>query len=277
MTEQVVDGTAEETAEDFKPSASELEVRPDRGDDVFRAMDAADEVQILSALEGRPSDKMVYRFESGGQQQVGLSYQGVAEVVRTMNSEGHTAIRVSPEFEPRVEEIQEEDENGQTVTYIQVTVYAEDAKNGGGNFGTARQPKFQTFRNRQRKPQLDKYALPKAYSKAQRNAMLPLTPVIFREALIAKLQKNQTRVQELHLGMGDPTAELPPPLTDERAEKLKERIRAVYAEIRALAPLKVPPGEFNARLSRAEHEHERMEELLASFEGLRDHLKEKAA
>lgn len=70
---------------------------------------------------------------------------------------------------------------------------------------------------------------------------------------------------------------MPPPLTDAKAQELKTRIRRVYKEIRDIDPMRVPPGEFNLRLSRAEHEHERMEELFASFEGLRDHLKKEQA
>lgn len=272
----VVDGTATDVdeAEESKPAASELVVRPDVPEDVFRAMDALDEAQILEALEGRPSEVMVYSFESGGKRQTGLSYTGVAEVVRTMNANGVTAIEVAADTPPIIEEVQEEDEHGQVVTYVQATVFARDTRNGGGLWGTARQPKFQVFKDKSKKPRLDPFARAKALSKAQRNAMLPMTPVAYRETLIALHMNNRDRVRELRLGMGDPTAELPPPLTDERAVALKQQIRDVYSRIRKQDPLALPPGRFNVKLSRSEHEHERMEELLAELESMLAHMKE---
>lgn len=276
--EEPIDGTAvEEGAEEFKPSPGELAVRPDVPDDVFRAMDALDEVQILEALEGRPAEVMVYSFEAtNGSRQTGLSWAGVAEVVRTTNAAGHTKVRVSPEFAPVVREPQEENEWGDAVTYVEVTVYAEDQLTGGGNFGTARQQKFQTYRDAAKKPKLDKFAYAKALSKAQRNAMLPLTPLMYRETLIAQMLNNPARVTELRLGMGDATAEMPPPLTDERAVELKAQIRDVYSQIRALNAMALPPGRFNVKLQRVAHEHAGMEELLAALASQLEHLQGEA-
>lgn len=275
----VVDGTVEDVVQDAegsKPAAAELMVRPDVPDDVYRAMDAADEAQILDALMGKPSEKLVYRFRgSDGKDQTGLSYEGVAEVVREMNATPYAQIRVAKDFTPIINEVSEENEAGQTITYLQALVYAEDVHNGGGNFGTARQPKFQVFKDKSKKPRLDSFATAKALSKAQRNALKPLTPVEWREALIAKHLNNPARVKELRLGMGDATAEFPAPLTDERAVALKQQIRDVYSQIRKLDPLALPPGRFNVKLSRSEHEHERMEELLAELESMLAHMNEK--
>jgi hypothetical protein len=274
--EAAVDATATEEAEDFKPAAAELAVRPDVPDDVFRAMDALDEAQIMDALMGRPSEKLVYSFEAGGKRQTGLSFEGVAEVVRELNANRHTAIRVAKDVKPEFREVQEENEDGEVVTYIEATVYAEDALNGGGEWGTARQAKFQTFKDRNKRPRLDPFATAKALSKSQRNAMKPLTPVVLREALIARMLNNPERVKVLRLGMGDPTAEMPPPLTDERAVELKQEIRATYKQIRDVDPMALLPGQFHAKLARAEHEHERMEELLAALEAQLAHLRAEA-
>lgn len=277
--EPVIDGTAieEGAPAEFKPPAGELAVRPDVPEDVYRAMDAMDELQILEALEGRPSEVMVYSFESGGKRQTGLSYAGTAEVVRTMNQNRATAIEVAEDVTPIVEEVQDEDEEGRTITYVQATVYARDRLNGGGLWGTARQAKFQVFRDKNKKPRLDPFARTKALSKAQRNAMLPLTPLMYRETLIAQMLKVPERVKELRLGMGDPTAEMPPPLDDDRAKELKAQIRGVYTEIRGMDPMALPPGRFNVKLSRAEHEHARMEELLAELESQLAHMREQAS
>ncbi len=274
-----VDGTAvEEEAEQFKPAPAELVVRPDVPEDVYRAMDAADEAQILDALMGKPSEKLVYSFKgSDGKPQTGLSYEGVAEVVREMNATPYAEIRVAKDFVPIIKEVSEENEAGQVITYLEALVYAEDAHNGGGNFGTARQAKFQVFKDKNRAPRLDPFATAKALSKAQRNAMKPLTPVEWRETLIAKHLNNPRRVQQLRVGMGDPTAEMPPPLTDERAVALKAEIRGVFKAIRDVDAMALLPGQFNAKLSRAEHEHERMEELLAALRAQLEHVREAAA
>lgn len=273
--EPAVDGTAVEEAEEFKPGPAELVVRADVPDDVFRAMDALDEAQIVDALMGRPSEKLVYSFVGGdGKRQTGLSYEGVSECVREMNANRHAAIRAAKDVRPTLQEVQDENEHGELITYIEAVVYVEDALNGGGDWATARQAKFQVFKDKSKKPRLDPFATTKALSKAQRNGMKPLTPVVLREALIAKMLNNPARVKELRLGMGDPTAEMPPPLTDERAQGLKARIRAVFKEIRDVDPMALLPGQFNAKLSRAEHEHERMEELLAALEAQREHVKE---
>src|SRR4051812_19137637 len=96
--EEPIDGTAGEegAVAASAPAPGELVVRPDVPEDVFRAMDALDELQILEALEGRPSEIMVYSFEaSSGKVQTGLSWTGIAEVVRLTNQERHTRIRIS--------------------------------------------------------------------------------------------------------------------------------------------------------------------------------------
>lgn len=269
LAAQVVGAAASDEAPSLLP---EVYVDPTRDADVFRVMDALDEAQILDSLEGRPSDVMVYTFQQGGKRVVGLSFHGVAECVRAINAHRFARIRVSDRA-PVMREVQETDEKGETVTYIECSVYAEDEQNGGGMWGLARQPKFQTFRDSGRKPELDKFASTKALSKAQRNAMAPLVPVAFREALIAHALGNEKRVKEIRVGMGDPTAEMPPPLVDERATALKGEVRGVYDEIRKGWPRHLPPGQFNVKLRRAEVEHAALEELRDELRSRLDHLK----
>jgi hypothetical protein len=69
---------------------------------------------------------------------------------------------------------------------------------------------------------------------------------------------------------------MPPPLTDDRADELRKRIRAVYSEIKGVDPMALLPGQFNAKLRRVEHEHAAMEELLAALEAQLAHLRETA-
>lgn len=292
MTGTDIDGTAEEilgavpagaTPEEIeaaKPDPSVLAVRPDVEGDEFRVMDALDEAQILDAILGNASDVMVYSFSAGGKQQTGLSWQGVAECVREQNARGHTAIRVSGVVVPQLSEYQEPDEHGNVQTFIRALVYAEDVRNGGGQWGLASQAKMMTYnqeRNPGRKPTLDPFAATKALSKAQRNAQVVLVPLVFRQSLIAAATNQPSKVQQIRLGRGHAAAIGPPPLTDEKAVAVKGEIRGVYDQIKALDPMRLLPGNFNAKLTYAESEHARLEDLLAELVSMRDWLASEAA
>lgn len=262
--------------EQHRPERAAEVARLDVPGDEFRAMDVLDEAQILDALQGRPSQVMVYHFDSGGKKQTGLSYAGVAECVRTMNVEGFTKIRIAPEPPPIIEEVQETNEQGELVTFIQATVYAEDERNGGGQWGTARQPKFQTYRDRNRKPTLDPFAVAKALSKAQRNALLPLVPVAFRETLIAQMLGDEARVKQIKAGAGaEREALLPPPLDDERAKALRDMIFGVYDELKGMNRLALLPGQFNVKLQRAQHDHRLLDALLEELRSRLEHERRK--
>lgn len=265
VQEAPVDAEAVEVGADGAPVGAELAAAPDP----YLAMDRLDAEQALDALQGRPSEVMVFSFKpsGGGAAQSGLSFAGVAEVVRTLNENGHTGIRVSSQ-PPQFEDVQEEDEKGNKITFVQATVYAEDTVNGGGMWGTAKQAKFQVFRDANRKPKLDSFARAKALSKAQRNAMQALTPVVFRETLIAQMLKDETRVRQIRAGEGASVQvdELPPPLQDEKADKLRAKVRGLYDEIKVVNRLAMLPAVFNQYLTRAEHSHERLEDLIAHLE-----------
>jgi hypothetical protein len=164
---------------------------------------------------------------------------------------------------------------------VECLVYAEDAKTGGGEWGLARQPKFQTYRDKGKAPTLDKFATTKALSKAQRNAMLPLVPLAFREVLIALALEQPQRVQLLRAGVPSTVeAKLGAPLQDERAVELAEEIRAAYDEVKALpgGHRQMPPGRFNTKLTRARStDHKALEELRDELRSLAELLKAKAA
>lgn len=265
-----------------EPQGGELVVRLDNPDqDVYRVMDAYDEAQILDELEGRPSDKMVYSFNAGGKKVTGLSYSGVAESVRTLNARGLTQIRAAKDVPPRYEDVQEENEHGDVVTYVECEVYVEDAKAGSGWWGLARQPKFQVFKDKDRKPELDKFAKTKALSKAQRNGGLNLVPLAFREILIALALEQPQRVQLLRAGVpSTQETQLGAPLGDERAEALAGEIREAYARVKGLpgGVRAMPPGRFNAKLSRARAtDHASMEELRDELLSLAEHLDAEAS
>lgn len=280
MTVETVDSTAEPVSvaeiDLARPEAAAEVARLDKPDGVYHAMDAADESQILDALQGNPSKVVVYQFSSGGKMQTGLSYAGVAEAARAMNEAGFGEIRVSGAHLPDFEEIQEPDDKGELVTYVQCTVYAEDALTGGGMYGTALQPKFLVFRDRSKPPAFDKFARAKALSKAQRNAMLPLIPVKFREVLIAQAVGDETRVKQIRLGAGaEELAEYPKALDDERALELHSLIRAAYDRLKNQNIVALLPGAFHLLLLQSQHSYVTLEALLHRLESQLEHERSK--
>lgn len=265
-----IDGTATEIAvapEEAQPFVPDPEQMVPLGGevDVFRRMELEDERAIMEELQGRALDVMLYDFESGGKRQLGFSWQGIAEGVGTLNRRGFTRIRISPAVTPRFEEV--ELAGGERA--VRCTVYAEDAAHGSGNYGVAEQPL--KMRRRNGNPIPDPFAHRKALSKAQRNALEPLVPLELREYLKAQYQgAGKVRVIP---GAGQATPERPPALTDERAVKLVERMREVYGEIKDIHPnarLVMPPGQFNAILMGAQHDHGRLEDALEHLEAFRD-------
>ena len=270
-------GDVQADPEEHKPEPAAAVARLDVPGDEFRAMDVLDEAQILDELQGRPSTVMVYSFGTGTERKTGLSYAGVAECVRTMNVRGYTRIRVAPAPPPIIEEVQETNDKGELVTFIQATVYAEDLQSGGGQWGTARQAKFQTYRQANRTPTLDPFAQTKALSKAQRNAMLPLVPVAFRETLIAQMLGDEARVKQIKAGAGaEQEAQLPPPVDDDRAKELRSAIFDAYDELKQVNRLALLPGRFNIDLQRSQHDHKLLEAFLERLRAQLAHEVEKA-
>lgn len=229
-------------------------------DQAVTVMDQYDAEQILDELQGRLLGTMLYKFPQGGQQIADLSYAGVLEIIRRLNAAGHQ-IRIAAEPGPELTEIVEEDE-----TYYRAIVYALDERTGMGQFGLAKQAKHKTLRNG--KKERDPFAETIALNKAQRNALRAFVPEEWRQTLIAQYTKDPQRVRTLQVeaGAGGGT-ELPPPLTSEEAEALREECRALYREICETpgGRVKFTPGKFNALLRQHEWDLKRLDEY-------RDHL-----
>lgn len=120
-------------------------------------MEREDETQIAEELRGQFIDKMVYSFQQGNNTIVGLSWIGVKEVARRMG--GITILDI------QVQESQE---------FFTVICKARDEARKLEMGGASRQAKMANWGE-------DKFALQKAMSKAQRNAIRSLIP----ETLIA--------------------------------------------------------------------------------------------
>lgn len=261
---------------DYAPAKAELVVS--EPGEVFAVLDRHDEEQILAEMQRRVLDVTLYDFPGeGGKLIVDLSYNGVRECIHLMNRTGKVKIRVVP-GSLEVEEIQEDGE-----AFYVATVWAEDLVTGAGFSGTAVQEK-----RIQLKPATarkwkeagkqvpddrmvwDRFARTKAVNKAERNALAKFIPERVRQTLIAQYVGQPERIKRIEAGAGaESLAELPPPLTDERAEAQKRRCRQLYDEIRELVPGGVGvllPAQFHAYLTRAEHSHERLAEFIEYLE-----------
>lgn len=275
-----VEEVTAEVAEEFKPAPAELVVSDVRDEQsVFVVLDRHDEQQIIEEFQRRALKVMLYDFSQGGSRLVDLSYQGVNEAVRLMNQTGKCEIAVDRDaFNGRGYDeavVTEDVGNGPEDFYV-LTVYAVDARTGYGQFGTSTEPKL--MRLRDGKTKWDIFARTKALNKAQRNALKTMIPEGLRQTLIAQYKGDERALKEIQAGAGAASiAELPPPLTDGKAEELKARARELFAELRESSKLTVLPAQFHAYLTRAEHSHERLEEFIAYLEGKRDEAKGAAA
>lgn len=284
--EEVIEGeTVPEDVSDadaYKPPAAELAVIGE--EDVYRAMDRADEELILDELQGRALAVMVYSFNQGGQKITDLSYAGVSEAVRTINARGFGKIKVA-DSPPLISEVREDG-----IDYYRVMAYAVDEATGAGRWGTAVEPKQMKLKDRTARAKRDageqvtddgrvwdKFALTKALNKAQRNAMRDLIPLEFRQTIIAQYLGDKDKVRHIRAG-GDPEplAELPAPLTDERAEQQREECRAIYKQIQDFDRLKILPREFHANLIRVEHDHDRLDDFIGYLKDRLAEVKEAA-
>jgi len=128
----------------------------------YQTLDQLDEQQIVAELQGALLDQYVYSFESGGRKVVGLSWAGVKAVAAKLG--------------PIACDLLELRDTGDTY----LVVVKATAPDGTTRIGAAEQPKTQQTK---RGEQPDPFALPKAVSKAQRNAIRALLP----ETLITEM------------------------------------------------------------------------------------------
>jgi hypothetical protein len=136
-------------------------------------MDRRDEEQIMAELDGIPKpvlEEMVYSFLSGGKKVTGLSFIGV----KTLSIEaGHIGI-----IDLKIQD---------TPDSYRAMALAKDYNRNVTFFGVAEQAKNMEMKNGNRIP--DPFALQKAASKAQRNAIFNLLPRKLVAEFIAKCLK----------------------------------------------------------------------------------------
>ena len=257
------------------PDPSELV--PAYPEDVFRAMSAADESQLVQELTGNASSALLYGFQQGGKQIVGLSAAGVSEAARQMCARGlgkpHVTADPAPIFETIEIEVSkgsksEGKEDTEMQAGISCLVYAEDSMSGAGAWGHAQQAERMRVKVRGKfEFKQDAFAKTKALSKASRNALERLLPLSLVEALKAQYQGSSIQ----YLPGADPTIEeRPPALTDKKALALVEQIRTEFEALKKGRDdwaAVMSPARFNSYLASCAHSHERLADFL-------DHVKE---
>lgn len=265
------DPAAEGDPDDYRPPEEMLAVDVRDPGDVYRAMDRNDEELILDELMGRALDVMVYSFESGGKLQTDLSVHGVNETVRLLNERGGARIGVSPQA-PIVREFENAGKD-----YVEVQVYALDARVGIGRWGVAVEPQLL-------KGKWDKFAVTKALNKAQRNALRTHIPEDFRQNVIA-LYLNKGQVKQLkpvgagNLPGGTPLEEMAPPVEGPDADRLRGEIKEVYMRLKeGFGQLVLPPAKYHLLFEAAQRDTvDALERYRDYIQGLLDAEVEKAA
>ena len=254
------------------------ELVPAYPEDVYRALSAADERQIVQELQGAAPKEMLYSFMQDGNRVLGLSWKGVREAVRVFNVRGKGRIRISEKVVPIFEDVTvsvntgKRNDTGQPIIEdrraVSCLVYAVDEMHGGGNYGTATQlHEFKlSERNKRGKDKEgnpiwmpDPFARTKALSKAERNALEPFIPLELVEELKV-LYLGQGKVEYLP-GIGAEVAEPRPALDDPKGEALIAECRELYAELKRIAGLAVlPPARFDGYLRGVWHSQQRLED-----------------
>ena len=140
----------------------------------FRELERRDEEQILAEMEGKYLDEFVYQFQQGGRTVTGLSWAGIKEIAYRM---GHITVDLE-----RLEEKE---------THYVIIVKATDTEKGNSRLGISTQPK--TMKRRTGPDEEDQFALQKAMSKAQRNAMRSLMPEEMLKTWISRFLTGKTQ------------------------------------------------------------------------------------
>jgi hypothetical protein len=219
------------------PSSLELApVEPGDPSAPYRAMDRADEIQIIEEIEGRMSEVLVYKIPTG----TDLSFAGVREAIRLLvvaSGQGYWGTAEQPaRMKLKPDTAQRYRKNKKFV--------ADD----------------DTVR--------DEFAFTKALSKAQRNALKYFVPEQVRQGVLAIAKNDPKRLREITMGPGAPMVDAPKPLDDQGGRALISECRELYKQICDADPsfkARKPPGQFHASLQSAWSNRDALESLRDSM------------
>lgn len=282
--EVAIDGTVDEVrpedVEPFLPESTDLVVH-DPGDDgeIAWVMDRHDVEQVMQEIQHRALKVWVYDIPGDGGRRRELSYKGVRDVVGLMNRTGRVKVGLMPET-LKLERFREDIGNGGPEPFVRATVFARDEVTGQAMPGVATEPVYIKLTDAKAKKKrgegkeipadnrlFDPFAETKAANKATRNALRTFIPEEAAQTILAMFTGDSSRVQRIQTQAEAKVAELPPPLTDDKARAQVAEARLIYDRIRELGggqgKVLLTPGMFHAYLANAEHSHERLEDFLA--------------
>ena len=138
----------------------------------FREMERRDEDQIVAEMKGDYLREFVYQFQSGGRTVTGISWAGIKEIAYKMGN-----IQVD------LVDLKETDKS-----YVAI-VKATDTLRNNSRLGASTQLKM--MKRRDGSEEEDSFALQKAISKSQRNAIRPLIPEVMMKTWLEKFLEYQ--------------------------------------------------------------------------------------
>ena len=249
---------------------------PQNDPDLYRALSAADERQVVQEIREDTPTTAVYSFSQGGKNVIGLSYKGVKDAIRVLNSRGMGRVAIAADPAPKFEEVSlpvdlgERDEDGNIVyedlPAVNCLVYALDEITGSGAWGSATQSHTVRLRKKNSKgrnlTQPDPFARTKALSKASRNALEGFLPL----GLVEELKRAFVGEGRVEVIPATKVVEQHPADTDPEALVALDRCRELYDEYRAFGkeadkerPL--TPGRFGALVMSVQHDKKRIADL----------------
>ena len=164
-----------------------------KSDAVFVASELADDKLIGQELLGQISKTLVYELEEGGKTIHGLSYIGVREAARIINRDPKSGHKI--QISDRPPSISEKTIDGELG--IEVMVYAQDIKSGGGSWGIKFEPYRKELFDGKGNQSKNRFAVEIALSKAQRNAMFNLLPHHLIDNIIKKFIEKGYAVEKI--------------------------------------------------------------------------------
>lgn len=279
QAEEVVDGVVEdagpepelkEAVDDYLPQELAV-VDPNDRHEAMVVLDNHDVAALLQQVQSSALKKWVYDLPGVGE---GLTIGATQDITQRMNWTGKCKIGLLPET-LTVEKVMADQGYGDEPFWV-ATVFARDEVTGAMLPGSSMEPQrmkltAQTaakWRNKGKTVPddlmvFDIFSRTKAIQKATRNALNAFIPEEIEQTVIAMFKNDPRRVERIQTEQEQKAAEMPPPLTDEKAQALIAQCEQLYDEIRELrggqGALKFPPGLFASWMMQSQHSHERLQ------------------
>lgn len=219
----VVQLPSEEKEEQVKAKAKTAASLPVQEEQVYELFERRDEEQIVATLQGRVTEEFLYEFcrrhkwHNGVRPPectckdlvVGISWFGIQE-----------ASRVYGGIQVPVEKAKARD----TAEEVEFMVEAIDTQTNSSRIGVASQGKMMTTKAGILR---DAFAVQKALSKAQRNAIKQLLPQTMLKEWIQKHRNGGSGKSQALQAAGSPAQPAGPHPLDAKAQELKEQLRAL--------------------------------------------------